>query len=123
VRSGATGDTPIATSGKASRRRTRLRALGTGKQAQKRVTSPGAGAILTCRQEIAFLDRYLAAEMNRAESARFARHLTTCRDCVAFLQTYKTTLALTKDFLASQPVAIPFALAKPKAQRKAPPHG
>ena len=71
-------------------RRTRLRALGTGKQAQKNATNPSAGAILTCRQ-----DRYLAAEMNRDESARFERHLAACRDCVAFLQTYKTTLALT----------------------------
>jgi anti-sigma factor RsiW len=65
--------------------------------------------MLTCRQAIALLDRYLTAEMNRDESARFERHLAACRDCVAFLQTYTTTLALTKDFLASQPVAIPVA--------------
>jgi predicted anti-sigma-YlaC factor YlaD len=58
--------------------------------------------------------------MARDESARFEDHLAACQDCIAFLKTYKATLALTKDFLASQPDTIPFAPVKLNARRKAP---
>lgn len=74
--------------------------------------------MLTCRQETFFLDRYLAADLKEGESARFESHLAACRDCVAFLQTYKATLALTKNFLASQTAAVSTAMAPRKLRRR-----
>jgi anti-sigma factor RsiW len=75
--------------------------------------------MLTCRQETAFLDRYLAADLKDGERGRFESHLAACPDCLAFLQTYKTTLALTKNFLASQPAAVSTATAPLKLRRRA----
>jgi len=56
----------------------------------------------TCREEIAFLDRYLASDLSARQRAHFESHLAVCRDCVAFLQTYKSTIELTRTFLSSQ---------------------
>jgi len=68
---------------------------------------------VTCKQEVDFIARYLAADLNGRELAAFENHLELCPDCIAFLQTYKTTVDLTRDFLAnqahaSQPPALPF---------------
>ena len=57
---------------------------------------------MTCKQEVDFIARYLTSDLNRRELAAFENHLELCRDCLAFLQTYKTTVDLTRSFLASQ---------------------
>jgi anti-sigma factor RsiW len=74
--------------------------------------------MLTCRQEMFFLDRYLAADLKDGECGRFESHLAACPDCVAFLQTYKTTLALIKNFLASQTASVSTATAPLKLRRR-----
>lgn len=56
---------------------------------------------MTCKQEIDFLDRYFSGDLNECELERFESHLDVCRDCVAFVRTYKTTLDLTRSFLSS----------------------
>jgi anti-sigma factor RsiW len=43
--------------------------------------------------------RYLSSELCGSERALFESHLAACRDCVAFLKTYKATVALTRSFL------------------------
>lgn len=58
--------------------------------------------IATCRQEVDFLSLYLSAGLNARERVAFENHLGVCVDCVAFLKTYKTTVALTKSFLSSR---------------------
>ncbi|MGH7795324.1 MAG: zf-HC2 domain-containing protein [Candidatus Binatia bacterium] len=57
---------------------------------------------ITCKKEVDFIARYLAADLTGRELAAFEGHLELCRDCVAFLQTYKTTVELTRSFLSSQ---------------------
>ena len=44
--------------------------------------------------------RYLAAELQGPALEAFERHLMLCPDCVAFLQTYRATIALTREFLS-----------------------
>jgi anti-sigma factor RsiW len=56
----------------------------------------------TCREETAFLDRYLSSGLNERQRARFESHLAMCGDCVAFLKTYKATIELTRSFLTSE---------------------
>ena len=56
----------------------------------------------TCREEVAFLDRYLSSDLDERRRARFENHLAVCPDCVAFLRTYKSTIALTRKFLSNE---------------------
>jgi anti-sigma factor RsiW len=49
---------------------------------------------------VALIGRYVSSDLNVKELAAFERHLAACRDCVAFLQTYKKTVQLTRNFLA-----------------------
>ena len=56
---------------------------------------------LTCKQEVDFIARYLSADLQGRELAAYESHLAVCKDCVAFLKTYKTTIDLTRSFLAS----------------------
>ena len=60
----------------------------------------GDTTLATCREEVAFLDRYLSSDLSARQRARFEKHLAVCRDCAAFLQTYKTTIELTRSFLS-----------------------
>lgn len=56
--------------------------------------------ILSCKKEIDFIPRYLAADLDGDLLRAFENHLRVCPDCAAFLHTYKTTMELTKSFLA-----------------------
>jgi anti-sigma factor RsiW len=57
---------------------------------------------LTCKQEIAFIDDYLAASLDSELSRAFDAHLSACPDCVAFLATYRKTVEITGHFLRLQ---------------------
>jgi len=57
---------------------------------------------VTCRQAVDFIARYLSADLQGRELAAYESHLAACRDCIAFLKTYKTTIDLTRTFLATQ---------------------
>jgi hypothetical protein len=57
-------------------------------------------AALTCKQETAFIARYLAAELEGPMLEAFEHHLRLCSNCAAFLETYKATIQLTREFLS-----------------------
>jgi anti-sigma factor RsiW len=57
--------------------------------------------MLTCRQLIKFLDQYVEGELSPLKHAAFSAHLLLCRDCRAYLDSYRKTIALSK--LATMP--------------------
>mgnify|MGYP003395824173 FL=1 len=56
-------------------------------------------AISTCRDEVDLLSDYLTNDLSQAERRAFEAHLGACRDCGAFLATYKKTIEMTRSFL------------------------
>jgi len=57
---------------------------------------------LNCRQDIAFIDRYLAGDLEPQLVHAFEAHLQACPDCAAFLATYRKTVEVTRAFLKLQ---------------------
>jgi hypothetical protein len=99
----------VNSSSRTNRRRAQKRAA----RARRSAGSKKSAQPVTCEQEVDFIARYLASDLNGRELAAFENHLELCPDCVAFLQTYKTTVDLTRNFLAnqahaSQPLALSF---------------
>jgi hypothetical protein len=56
----------------------------------------------TCRDEVRLIADYLTNNLSFSERAAFEAHLTVCRDCGAFLTTYRKTIELTRTFLRGQ---------------------
>ena len=56
----------------------------------------------TCRDATGLLLDYINGELERETDIEFEKHLEICPDCVAFLNTYKKTIELTKSFLAKK---------------------
>ena len=56
---------------------------------------------MTCRELIGFLADYLSGELPAEERRLFEEHLAECPDCVAYLETYETTIRLGKDAFSS----------------------
>jgi anti-sigma factor RsiW len=54
---------------------------------------------VTCAQAVALLAGYISGEMKAADRLAFESHQHTCPDCVAFMQTYRKTIELTRSFL------------------------
>lgn len=54
---------------------------------------------LTCKDATDLILDYLSRELDSETTAEFEEHLSKCPDCVAFLNTYKKTIQLTKSFL------------------------
>lgn len=50
--------------------------------------------LLTCREAIDFIERFLSGELSDSEERKFRWHLRLCRSCRAYLKTYEATLAL-----------------------------
>ena len=67
----------------------------------KRVKSKKAD--LTCKDATDLIFDYLSRELDSETTAEFEEHLSKCPDCVAFLNTYKKTIQLTKSFLIPRP--------------------
>jgi anti-sigma factor (TIGR02949 family) len=76
---------------------------------------------MTCRELIDFLAAYLDGELPPDERARFDAHLGECPECVAYLATYRDTIALAKGACAADPTPdVPERLARAiAAARKA----
>lgn len=55
--------------------------------------------VKTCQDEIALIADYLSASLSWPVLRTFEEHLQDCRDCTAFLQTYKKTIEVTRAFL------------------------
>jgi len=47
---------------------------------------------MTCREFAEFLDAFLAGALLAEEEAAFRRHLSVCKDCVAYLDSYRCTV-------------------------------
>jgi len=76
-------------------------------------------ATVTCKDATDLLGDYLNDSLNPEDRRAFEAHLSGCRDCTAFLATYKRTLSLTKNFLRSQSLQTPpvdFRLRSPSAR-------
>ena len=69
---------------------------------------------LTCREVAEFLMAYEDGELSPAERGTFDAHLSVCPDCVAYLESYRATVALGRrafaDDDASASDAVPEAL-------------
>jgi hypothetical protein len=90
--------TPVFTSSK--RRRNRLpRSRERSNRSRRRGTTDSRSPFSTCEQEVAFIARYLSSDLSGNDVLAFERHLAVCRDCAAFLQTYRATIELTRSFL------------------------
>ena len=53
----------------------------------------------TCRDEVTLISEYLTDNLSKSERRAFEDHLSTCRDCGAFLATYRKTIELSRSFL------------------------
>jgi anti-sigma factor RsiW len=60
---------------------------------------------LTCREVADFLMAYEDGELAPAERSEFDRHLAVCPDCVAYLASYRATVALGKRAFADEDAA------------------
>jgi anti-sigma factor RsiW len=50
--------------------------------------------LMTCREFIEFLWRYLDGEVSAAERLEFEMHLAQCTSCAAYMESYLTTKRL-----------------------------
>jgi hypothetical protein len=53
----------------------------------------------TCKDEVALIADYLTGSLAPIVLVAFEEHLGLCRDCAAFLSTYRKTIEVTKSFL------------------------
>lgn len=53
--------------------------------------------MITCREFVEFLDRYVEGELTDAERATFDEHMADCSPCVDFLDSYKQTTGLCRE--------------------------
>jgi len=75
-------------------------------------------ATVTCKDATDLIGDYLADNLNPEKRRAFEAHLSGCRDCAAFLATYKRTIGLTKRFIALQSLQagpVNFKLRQPSA--------
>lgn len=71
--------------------------------------------MMTCRQITEFLDAYIAGELPPFKAASFRLHLVLCRDCRAYLDSYRRTIELSKLSMKPQdpvPASVPPELVK-----------
>lgn len=64
-----------------------------------RKTHPTQRPVPNCRDEVALISDYLTDNLSAAQRQAFEAHLSGCRDCGAFLATYKKTIEMTRSFL------------------------
>jgi len=69
-------------------------------------TNEITGTELTCREICDFLMAFLDGELLERERLIFEKHLAICRECVNYVESYKTTVALSKQTL-QDPCAVP----------------
>jgi anti-sigma factor RsiW len=62
---------------------------------------------MTCRELAEFLWKYLEENLSESERARFDAHLGECPHCVAYLKTYRQTIAITREGFPCGDAAVP----------------
>jgi Putative zinc-finger len=65
---------------------------------RKKKRRPPTEQIVTCEDAIALIADYLSSSLSSRVLRTFEEHLQGCRDCTAFLQTYKKTIEVTRSF-------------------------
>ena len=66
--------------------------------------------LMTCRQLIEFLDRYVEDTVSEDERREFDRHLAVCPACVAYVHGYRATIELARAALAGPEGAVPHSV-------------
>jgi anti-sigma factor RsiW len=71
---------------------------------------------MTCREFIEFLMQYLTGEVDPERRRLFEEHIGECEDCVAYMESYRTAVALGKraydDLDAPLPSEVPEQLVR-----------
>jgi anti-sigma factor RsiW len=67
---------------------------------------------MTCRDLAEFIMAYLDGELPPGDRAEFERHLTGCPQCVHYLNSYRSTIALSKSLAGETPENVPEDLLK-----------
>ncbi len=65
------------------------------------------GPMLTCKEFIDFIGRYLDGELSESEQGLFDMHLANCKSCPAYLETYRQTIALGQEAFAETAAPVP----------------
>jgi anti-sigma factor RsiW len=55
---------------------------------------------MTCREMAEFLIDYVSGTLSAIERAQFESHLGVCPDCVAYLDSYRRTIEISKQSVA-----------------------
>lgn len=55
--------------------------------------------IASCKDEVALIGDYLGGDLTLSRRSAFEFHLDICEDCLAFLETYRKTIELTRRVL------------------------
>ena len=55
------------------------------------------GPYITCREVLDFVMAYVDDELDAKQRYEFERHLTVCRSCVNYLETYRATVKLGRE--------------------------
>ena len=70
--------------------------------------------MITCRELTAFLDDYLAGELDEQRVEIVRKHLAVCPDCATYLESYRRSIALGRaaviDADAPAPADVPTGL-------------
>ena len=59
--------------------------------------------MMTCREIADFLMRYLDRELDEVQRREFEHHLELCKPCIHYLDSYRKTIALTRQAFADLP--------------------
>ncbi len=65
------------------------------------------GPMVTCRELVEFLWRYVEEDLSPGERRAFDRHLRLCASCRAYLDSYRKTVALGKAALGDPDAPVP----------------
>lgn len=69
------------------------------------VTDPAERPYITCQELIEFLADYVAGELPGEQRVEFVRHLGVCPSCIAYLDTYKQSMHMSRAVLADPDAA------------------
>lgn len=67
---------------------------------------------ITCKELIEFLWAYESGELDQERREIFDRHLAVCAECVAYLDTYRETIKMSRAAWEPDPEEIPEDLVK-----------
>lgn len=71
------------------------------------MSDPAGLRDVTCKQVLDFLAAYLEGELPPTTVAEFERHLAICPSCVAYIETYRQTIALSRGAARADDEAAP----------------